>query len=423
MGTAPYAEATPSGREPECLAWCWCSQHHARHLSQSTSRPRSTVPASEILPREGCRVYPGPFSTCAPRRRAGDCRAARVRRRGATAGRGREPDPADEAPLAAPAVVVDVGRLTALAGITRRDGYLAIGALTHHADVEDDAAAGAALPLLRDVAACIGDTQVRNVGTVGGALAEWTGGAGDPRCWPSAAACAPWAPPASGSSPPRTSSSTPTPPRSPPTSYDGGALPPARPVVRSAHLKFEGARGRLRRGELRRGGHAGRRGLLRGGGDRARRGRPAARARGRRGSAAARAGADARPGGRGRRGRAHLHRVLRRRPRLRRLPPAPRRRPLRARAGAGAARAPLGGKPCQQAPPKRLARRPWRAAGASASPAIRAACCPWRTRSAGGRRCSIGRRRSAPSPSRLTGVPTRARSSRGCCWSTSCATS
>jgi aerobic carbon-monoxide dehydrogenase medium subunit len=74
--------------------------------------------------------------------------------------------------LAAPAVVVDLGRLSALAGIARRDGYLAIGALTRHADVEDDAAVGAALPLLHDVAACIGDTQVRNVGTVGGALAE-----------------------------------------------------------------------------------------------------------------------------------------------------------------------------------------------------------------------------------------------------------
>jgi carbon-monoxide dehydrogenase medium subunit len=73
--------------------------------------------------------------------------------------------------LAAPAVVVDIGRLTALEGITRRDGDLAIGALTRHADVEDDPAAGA-LPLLHDVAACIGDTQVRNVGTVGGALAE-----------------------------------------------------------------------------------------------------------------------------------------------------------------------------------------------------------------------------------------------------------
>jgi aerobic carbon-monoxide dehydrogenase medium subunit len=74
--------------------------------------------------------------------------------------------------LAAPTVLVDVGRLTALAGIAQRDGYLTIGALTHHADVEDDVAVGATLPLLRDVAACIGDTQVRNVGTVGGALAE-----------------------------------------------------------------------------------------------------------------------------------------------------------------------------------------------------------------------------------------------------------
>jgi len=74
--------------------------------------------------------------------------------------------------LAAPTVLVDVGRLDALAGILRHDGHLTIGAVTHHVDVEDDAAAAAALPLLRDVAAGIGDAQVRNMGTIGGALAE-----------------------------------------------------------------------------------------------------------------------------------------------------------------------------------------------------------------------------------------------------------
>jgi carbon-monoxide dehydrogenase medium subunit len=74
--------------------------------------------------------------------------------------------------LAAPSLVVDIGRLDALAGLARRDGCLVAGALTRHADVEDDAAVAAILPLLHDVAACVGDTQVRNVGTVGGSLAE-----------------------------------------------------------------------------------------------------------------------------------------------------------------------------------------------------------------------------------------------------------
>ena len=74
--------------------------------------------------------------------------------------------------LAAPTVVVDIGRLDALDGMAWRDGYLAIGALTRHADVADDPAVARAVPLLHDVAAGVGDTQVRNVGTVGGSLAE-----------------------------------------------------------------------------------------------------------------------------------------------------------------------------------------------------------------------------------------------------------
>lgn len=74
--------------------------------------------------------------------------------------------------LAAPTVLVDIGRLGELDGLAWRDGTLTIGALTRHADVAEDAAVAEALPLLHDVARGIGDTQVRNMGTVGGALAE-----------------------------------------------------------------------------------------------------------------------------------------------------------------------------------------------------------------------------------------------------------
>jgi len=74
--------------------------------------------------------------------------------------------------LAAPTVLVDIGRLGELDGLAWRDGTLTIGALTRHADVADDPAVAEALPLLHDVARGIGDTQVRNMGTVGGALAE-----------------------------------------------------------------------------------------------------------------------------------------------------------------------------------------------------------------------------------------------------------
>ncbi|MGH8869823.1 MAG: FAD binding domain-containing protein [Actinomycetes bacterium] len=70
-----------------------------------------------------------------------------------------------------PAVLVDVGRLGELTGTHRVNGALAIGATTRHADVAADDAAVSSLPLAGDVAAGIGDQQVRNMGTVGGGLA------------------------------------------------------------------------------------------------------------------------------------------------------------------------------------------------------------------------------------------------------------
>src|SRR5688572_23502290 len=62
--------------------------------------------------------------------------------------------------LAAPTVVVDIGRLDGLAGVARRDGSLVVGALTRHADLEDELTVAAALPVLGEVAASVGDTQV-----------------------------------------------------------------------------------------------------------------------------------------------------------------------------------------------------------------------------------------------------------------------
>jgi carbon-monoxide dehydrogenase medium subunit len=86
--------------------------------------------------------------------------------------------------LASPAVLVDIGRLP-LSEVRREDGdagtrgrgdaerrSFAIGALARHADLERNAELRAALPIVHDAASQIGDTQVRNMGTIGGSLAE-----------------------------------------------------------------------------------------------------------------------------------------------------------------------------------------------------------------------------------------------------------
>lgn len=69
-----------------------------------------------------------------------------------------------------PAVVVDVGWLRELAGVTVDGGRMRIGATTRH----HEAAAWHGpreLALVRELAAGIGDAQVRNMGTVGGSIA------------------------------------------------------------------------------------------------------------------------------------------------------------------------------------------------------------------------------------------------------------
>lgn len=73
--------------------------------------------------------------------------------------------------LAAPEMVVDIGRLRELRGVrTLGDGRLAVGALTTYSALMDSPARG--YGVLHDVLPSIGDVQVRNRGTVGGAVAH-----------------------------------------------------------------------------------------------------------------------------------------------------------------------------------------------------------------------------------------------------------
>lgn len=73
--------------------------------------------------------------------------------------------------LATPTVVVDLRGIDGLDRIGEVEGELRIGALATHRQILEDAAT-AAIPVIRDAAAGIGDQQVRNWGTIGGSVAH-----------------------------------------------------------------------------------------------------------------------------------------------------------------------------------------------------------------------------------------------------------
>ena len=74
--------------------------------------------------------------------------------------------------LAAPSVLVDVGRLDDLRYINDAGDHIAIGALTRHRDLEISTLLAEAAPLLSHAAGHVGDPQVRHRGTLGGSLAH-----------------------------------------------------------------------------------------------------------------------------------------------------------------------------------------------------------------------------------------------------------
>jgi carbon-monoxide dehydrogenase medium subunit len=74
--------------------------------------------------------------------------------------------------LAEPALLIDIGRIPELQGIRDDGDEIAIGALTTHHAIADDPLLRERIPLLADTASRVGDRQVRNRGTVGGALAH-----------------------------------------------------------------------------------------------------------------------------------------------------------------------------------------------------------------------------------------------------------
>lgn len=73
--------------------------------------------------------------------------------------------------LAQPSIVIDLAAIGELKGIKEEAGGLTIGALTRHAEVASSKVA-AVIPSLAALAEGIGDPQVRNMGTLGGSIAN-----------------------------------------------------------------------------------------------------------------------------------------------------------------------------------------------------------------------------------------------------------
>lgn len=82
--------------------------------------------------------------------------------------------------LASPGNVIDLGEIAELRGIKKEGNAVVIGATTRHAEVAASADVKKNIPALAILAESIGDRQVRNMGTIGGSLANNDPGADYP---------------------------------------------------------------------------------------------------------------------------------------------------------------------------------------------------------------------------------------------------
>ncbi len=72
--------------------------------------------------------------------------------------------------IAMPSVVIDINKIEAFREWKEENGYLRIGSLVRHADLERDTRLQQQYPLLSETAAWIADPPVRNMGTLCGSL-------------------------------------------------------------------------------------------------------------------------------------------------------------------------------------------------------------------------------------------------------------
>src|SRR3954468_9996320 len=74
--------------------------------------------------------------------------------------------------LSSPTDIIDLGGIKELSGIKVEGNAITIGAMTSHAEVENNADVKRMIPALARLAGGIGDRQVRHMGTIGGAIAN-----------------------------------------------------------------------------------------------------------------------------------------------------------------------------------------------------------------------------------------------------------
>ncbi|MBH97264.1 MAG: carbon monoxide dehydrogenase [Rhodospirillaceae bacterium] len=80
--------------------------------------------------------------------------------------------PALKLRLASPSILIDLGGVQDLTGISQENNTLTVRAMTKHADVAVSSEVKNAIPALSEVAESIGDPQVRNRGTIGGSISN-----------------------------------------------------------------------------------------------------------------------------------------------------------------------------------------------------------------------------------------------------------
>jgi carbon-monoxide dehydrogenase medium subunit len=73
--------------------------------------------------------------------------------------------------LSSPQILVDINQIEELSGIALADGWLRIGAMTRHAEVERDALVARHAPLIAKAMPHVAHAAIRNRGTFGGSVA------------------------------------------------------------------------------------------------------------------------------------------------------------------------------------------------------------------------------------------------------------